>query len=565
MARRDFALLGDEIMASEWKPEPFLRLVAGSSAAKSIPIPQGKVIVGRNKEACQIILEGDRRISKQHAEIRHDASGVFLQDLESTNHTYVNGEELRPLIERKLRDSDQITICEHMFVFHSTLVTLSDVDDESSKIIGLIDMASSSRLLPKNRSEERLLAILDISRDIGNTLHLRELLEKTLGSLFRIFPQADRGFILLRGDREPILQAVKQRDGSSRSLTVSTSVFAHVMDMGTAILTENLVARFPNSKSLEGSEIRTMMGVPLLDQDRTPIGMIQIDTFQAKSHFKQEDLDLLVAVAGPIGLAVENANLHEKIVHFTNIQASLQNAREVQLTLLPESRPVIADYEFWDIYEAAQSVGGDYFDYLPLRGTSEDAREWSINLGDVAGKGMPAALLMSRLASESRMCFLTETDPVRAMEKLNNQLTDSRFPERFITFIATVLNLNSHSLTIVNAGHMGAMIRRTTGEVEIVGEDRSGAPLAIFEGTRYRSTETNLNVGDVVVLYTDGVHEAMNPEDQCFRTDRLKKTVLTAPLGAENVGQEIIKAVRRHAAGCPQSDDIGIVCFRRIS
>ncbi len=555
---------GGGVMESEWEQEPILRLVTGTTPVKSIPIPLGTLVIGRNKE-CQAVLLGDSKVSKRHAEVRRDSSGVYLRDLVSTNGTSVNGDFLQ-VAERQLRDGDKVRICEHLFVYHSTLVSLRD-DDDSSKILGSIDMGSSSRLLTKVRSEERLLAILDISRDIGNTLHLREVLEKTLGSLFRIFPQAERGFILLRkadGD-DPILQAVKHRDPEGGPLTVSTTVFAHVMDKGTAILSENLVtdSRFGNPGSLQG-ETRTMMGVPLLNQDRSPIGMIQVDTRDQKARFSQEDLDLLVAVAGPVGLAVENANLHEEVLRFASIRESLKNAREVQLAMLPEYRPDVPSYEFWDVYEPAESVGGDYFDYMPQKGSATESTVWAITLGDVAGKGMPASLLMAKLTSEARMCFLTEDDPIRAVEKLNRQLADARFPERFITFLGTVLDVEANTLTIVNAGHMGPMIRRADGRVEVIGEDMGGLPLAYSEETLYRAARTTLEPGDLVVLYTDGVHEAMNPESQIFRTDRLKRTIERAPKGAEGVVDAIVKAIRQHAAGCPQSDDIGIVCFRRL-
>ena len=555
---------GGGVVGSEWKQEPILRLVTGTTPLKTIAIPVGTLVIGRNKD-CQVVLMGDSKVSKKHVEVRRDGSGVYLRDLKSTNGTSVNGEFL-VAAERQLRDGDKVRICEHLFVYHSTMVKLSD-DDDSEKILGSIEMASSSRLPTKVRSEERLLAILDISRDIGNTLHLREVLEKTLGSLFRIFPQAERGFILLRkaDGGDPILQAVKHRDPDGGPLTVSTTVFAHVMDKGTAILSENLVtdSRFGNPGSLQG-ETRTMMGVPLLNQDRSPIGMIQIDTRDQKSRFSQEDLDLLVAVAGPIGLAVENASLHEEILHYASIKESLKNAREVQLAMLPEYRPDVPSYEFFDVYEPAESVGGDYFDYMPLKGPANDSKAWAVTLGDVAGKGMPASLLMAKLTAEARMCFLTEPDPVHAVEKLNRQLADARFPERFITFLGTVLDVEANTLTIVNAGHMGPMIRRASGRVEVIGEELGGLPLAYSEETRYRSAQTTLERGDLVVLYTDGVHEAMNPESQIFRTDRLKRTIERAPGSAEEVVNAIVRAIRQHAAGCPQSDDIGIVCFRRI-
>lgn len=550
-------------MGSDWTPEPVLRLIAGTTPDQSFSITVEPMTIGRQKD-CTIVLIGDSRISKNHAQVRRDGLHVFLRDNGSTNGTTVNGEYLRA--ERRLRNGDQIKICDHVFSFHSALVTMSD--DDESKIIGQIDVATSSRLVPKHKAEERLNAILDISRDLGNTLHLREVLEKTLGSLFRIFPQAERGFILMRqkGGTEPIVQAVKHRENSSVVLTVSNTVFAHVMERGSAILSENLVddSRFGTTESIQGSQIRTMMGVPLMDQAQSPIGMIQIDTCDQKSRFSQEDLDLLVAIAGPVGLAVENANLHEDLIRFTNIKASLQNAREVQMAMLPSERPNVPGYEFFDAYEPADIVGGDYYDYLPLNSGGSSGAAWAITLGDVSGHGMHAALLMAKLVSEARMALLTEPDPVLAVEKLNRQLVDDRFPDRFITFLGTILDPLSNTLTIVNAGHMGPIIRRASGQIEVIAEDSGGPPLALYPGIRYRASTAKLGVGDVVVLYTDGVHESMNHEDVCLGATRLKKTILAAKLGAENIGEAILKAVRQHAAGCTPSDDLGIVCIGRV-
>lgn len=551
-------------MGSEWKSEPVLRLIAGSTPARTFPIPTGILVVGRNKD-CDVVLDGDTRISKRHMEVRRDGDAVYLKDLKSTNKTAVNGDYLEPFVEHRLRDGDHIKVCEHLFSYHSSLVALSN-DDDHSKILGSIEVASSSRLIAKFRTEERLRAILEISRELGNTLHLREVLEKTLGSLFKIFPQAERGFILLRkdGSGTPVLQAIRHREGADAAVTVSTTVFAHVMERGNAILSENLVddSRFVQARSLQGSEIRTMMGVPLLDQDRVPIGMIQIDTRDQRSKFSQEDLDLLASVAGPVGLAVENAGLHEDLLRFASVRASLQNAREVQLAMLPACRPDVPGYEFWDFYEPAESVGGDYYDYLPVRG-HDDAPLLAVTLGDVSGKGMPAALLMAKLTSEVRFSLLTDTDLPRAITALNKRLADAKFPERFITLIGTVLDPVAHRVAVVKAGHIGPMIRRASGQVELVSNEGGGPPLAIFESTRYSAQTLDLAPGDVVLLYTDGVDEAMNPEGECLKTERLRRAVRAARGDAAGVGMAVIEAVRQHAAGCPQSDDIGIVCFGR--
>ncbi len=300
-----------------------------------------------------------------------------------------------------------------------------------------------------------------------------------------------------------------------------------------------------------------------MDADRRPVGMIQIDTRDQMSRFSQEDLDLLGAIAGPVGLAVENSRLHEDLVRLTVIEASLQNARSVQLALLPEHRPEVPGYEFFDAYEPADKVGGDYYDYFPERTAAPIPRFLTLAIGDVAGKGMPAALMVAKLASEVRTCLLTESDPVLAMQKLNRQLSDARFPERFITFALIELDTQAHTLRLVNAGHMTPVIRRANGRIEAIGEDEFGPPLAVIDDATYTAVEATLHRGDFVVLHTDGVPDAMDPEDRRFRNDRFLRTIQNAGPGAEAIVRTILQTVREHAAGAPQTDDIGIVCFGR--
>ncbi|MDB5351101.1 MAG: rsbU 1 [Planctomycetota bacterium] len=550
-------------MHAHRNPAPTLRMVKGAAPLRTFELLADRITLGRKD--CQIIV-ADERVSKLHAEIRREGAGFVLVDLDSRNGTKVNGGYIAE--PTRLRDGDQIVLCEHVFEFRNPLVTLQDDNEGSSTILGSIELKSSSTLLPKLRAEDKLPAILEISRDIGKTLQLREVLEKTLASLFKIFPQADRGFVLLRepegGDLVP--HAIRHRKDEPGPLTLSTTVFNHVMDEGRAILSTNLSndSRFLNAGSLHGDAIRTMMCVPLFDQQRATIGMIQIDTRNQRSLFSQEDLDLLVAVAGPVSLAVDNARLHDTLIRLITIEASLRNAHEVQLALLPEKRPDLPGYVFWDAYAPAESVGGDYYDYLPLPSPEEPPSIWALTLGDVSGHGMPAALLMAKLSAEARTCLLTEPDPVRAIEKLNRQLSDARFPERFITFVYVRLDLQTNRITVVNAGHMEPYVRRASGQLEVLGEHQGGPPLAIMDDIQFQSVETELHVGDVVILYTDGVNEAMNPEDHIFKLEGLRKAILAAPLGAEAIGESIVHAVRKHAAGCPQSDDIAIVCFGRV-
>ena len=277
----------------------------------------------------------------------------------------------------------------------------------------------------------------------------------------------------------------------------------------------------------------------------------------------------MVAIAGPVSVAIENARLHALAVKQADMEREAQDARAVQLALIPEKKPHLPGYEFWHFYEPARSVGGDYFDYRPIPRSEtpfdQPPDRWAVAIGDVSGKGMPAALLMARLSSEVRLLIQTELDPARVVDRLNRDLCASRTDERFITFLLVLLDGERHELTVVNAGHMGPMIRRSDGRIEVIGEEQSGPPLGIMEDQVYEAMITSINSGDVVLLYTDGVNEALDNEGRLFGIELLKQTLATAPTEVGKVGESILNAVRHHVAGRTQSDDITLLCFGRSS
>ena len=266
-------------------------------------------------------------------------------------------------------------------------------------------------------------------------------------------------------------------------------------------------------------------------------------------------------------MAIENARLHEIAVRQADMEREAHDARAVQLAIIPEKMPHLPGYEFWHFYEPARSVGGDYFDYRPIPKSgppfAQPPDRWAIAIGDVSGKGMPAALLMARLSSEVRLLIQTELDPARVVDQLNRDLCASRTDERFITFLLVLLDGERHELKVVNAGHMGPMIRRSDGRIEVIGEEQSGPPLGIMEDQVYEAMITSINSGDVVLLYTDGVNEALDDKGQLFGIELLKQTLATAPSEVEKVGESILNAVRQHVAGRTQSDDITLLCFGR--
>ena len=537
---------------------PWLKMLKGETPGRAFPLDQETTVLGRDA-ACEIVLS-DHGVSKRHAKITRKDDGFYIEDLHSTNGTKVANQELTET--RRLEDGNLIEIGDTQLVFSETGSTILSALDASS---------TEARQIAQVRPEEKLHAILEIARELGGTIDLDGVLGKVLEALFRILPQADRGFILLKVERTDrlILRASKFRQQDAVSPTFSRTIFNHVTREGQAILCEDIGAddRFGDSSSVKESQIRTMMCVPLWDRERHSVGVIQIDTQDEHGRFKEDDLELMVAIAGPVSMAIENSRLHALAVKQADMEREAQDARAVQLALIPEKKPHLPGYEFWHFYEPARSVGGDYFDYRPIPRSeppfAQPPERWAIAVGDVSGKGMPAALLMARLSSEVRLLIQTEPDPARVVDRLNRDLCASRTEERFITFLLVLLDGERHELRVVNAGHMGPMIRRSDGRIEVIGEEQSGPPLGIMEEQVYEAVISSVSSGDVVLLYTDGVNEALDNEGRLFGIELLKQTLATAPVEVGKVGDSIMDAVRRHVAGRTQSDDITLLCFGR--
>jgi serine phosphatase RsbU (regulator of sigma subunit)/pSer/pThr/pTyr-binding forkhead associated (FHA) protein len=550
-------------------------MIHGETPGKVFELSRENTLIGRDV-GCNIILS-QKFVSRRHSMIIRGADGVAIEDLGSHCGTVVEGQRIVTRVA--LKDGYNIKIGNYLFIFSLPSVQINENEDPSSTIIGVLDVARPEDVSgsPVN-AREKLRHVLEISSKLGESLRLEDVLDKTLECLFKIFPQADRGFVLLsRGgaiDYTP--RAIRFRERETGNLTISRTILNHVLNGGKAILSSDAASdrRFESSHSIVGA-IRMMMCVPLLDVERKLRGILQIDTSDDRGRFTQEDLDLLVAVASQVSVAVDNAQLHTTSIEQTQIEQEAVDANEVQLALLPERRPSLPGYDFWDYYEPARFVGGDYFDYLPV--VSPDAqgnvasRRWWLAVGDVAGKGMPAALLMARLSAEVRLIALTMTDPLRIVERLNRDFCHRSLGERYITFLLVLVDTESHRITAVSAGHPGPIIRRGDDSLEILGEgdrlrkaDDLARPLGVTHDSVYTASSASLEPGDLVVLYTDGLIEALDVTEHDFGLARLMQTLQSVPRGVATAGREIIRAVRQHSAGCPQSDDITLLCFQRL-
>lgn len=513
------------------------------------------VLIGRDL-ACDIRV-GAGHASRRHARIFQEAGVFFIEDLGSVNGTHVNGHRIES--PTRLHTGDHIEIsglnalfqeCPAAHVAPNPEAAASAIGNHKN-ITSTLDIDASLRV--GVAAEAKLKAVLEISRNLSNALQLDSILPRILESLFTVFPQADHGIILILDPwtGQPRSRAVSHRhENSTQGPPISQSVLNRALQTGQAILSDDIGQddRFDMAQSVRSLDLHSLMCVPMFSQERAAMGIIQVSGQNPRLRFSNEDLDVLVCVATQAGRAIELAQLYEA--------RRDQEATEIQKSFLPSERPRVEGLSFFDHYASAQNVGGDYYDYIPLPGN-----RLGIVVGDVAGKGVSAALLMARLSAFARFFFAAEPDVVRAFSQLNHAMCQATTIDRFVTFLAAVVDLTSFSVTLVNAGHP-PLLRRRGNSVDAIGKENAGFPLGVIDQP-YESVSIQIEPGDALILYTDGLTDARNAEREFFGLERLMGLMRQAPLDAEAIGQSILGDIRRFTAGRPQSDDVTLTCVVR--
>ncbi|MDG2207130.1 MAG: SpoIIE family protein phosphatase [Pirellulales bacterium] len=561
-----------------------LIMTVGPDMGQKYEIDQATMVMGRHPD-CEIHINAGA-VSRHHAQITAADGKFYIEDLQSRNGTFVNDERIDG--RQLLRHADSLRICDvgfrfedHDFVKKQTAAARDTgfaidpgssqsvvIDDDreapsGSKVMTKIEVSDTARMRLDTNPITKLKAVLEITRSLSKSLSLDEVLPKVVDSLFTIFPQADRGFIVLKegDDGRLVPKAVKfRRPDDDDEIRISRTIVDEVMRSKEAVLSADAAtdSRFQMSQSIADFRIRSMMCAPLLDSEGNPLGVIQIDTLNQTTRFQDDDLEVLGGVAAPAGLAVENAQLHEDKLKQQALQRDLQMARRVQLGFLPSAPPEISGYHFFDYYDSAYEVGGDYHDYIEL----PDGR-LAIIVADVSGKGISAALLTAKLSAEMRFCLATETDPAAAVTKLNVVFNQGGWEDRFVTMLLMVLEPVSGKVTLVNAGHMPPLVRLGDQSVEMPGSEKAGLPIGVTEEFEYEPYPITLSPGDSLAAFTDGFSEAMNAEEELYGVEQLEARFADPLTSISDLGEHILEDVKRHVAGHPQSDDMCLVCVGR--
>ena len=550
-------------------------------ASEHFQISRLRITIGRS--ARNDLCIPDPFASRVHAEVRSEGDEYFLQDLGSANGTLYNGSVVDAQIT--LTRGGRIQIGETEIIFNDSPFPLSSgatmITDNSQSIpeatialssadrttSGLFEAIEGARTredsAPHAARQSDLLALISkVGVALLASVTLTETLEQIVSLVFEAVP-ADRCMIMMRDAKSPELKVavarLRDRAGEVGEIRISRSVIDEVVTNGKSVLTSDAQAdpRFAGGTvMLQG--VRSVLAVPL-GVGANVFGIIYADSPLSDARFTEDHLKVLTTLSSVAAIRVENARLTEEQMERERLEREQQVASEIQQRFLPAAAPHIEGYELQGISFPCYEIGGDYYDFIQR----EDGN-MVVALGDVSGKGTAAALLMSSLHAAIHAQADTHDSIVSTIQAVNKYLTESIPPNRFVTLFYAELNPELGRLTFLNAGHNPPLIVHAGGTMEQLAS--GGLPLGIMADAEFREGRTQLLPGDVLVIYSDGVSEAVNPTGEEFGPTRLYEVVArNLDASASGIRDRIESALTKFCQGTPAADDITLVIVKRLA
>lgn len=545
--------------------------------------PLGRLRITLGRSARNDLCIPDPFASRVHAEVRREGEEYFLQDLGSANGTLYNGGSVEGTVP--LTPGGRIQIGETEIVFDdgtynsgmgATMITDNHTPLPDATIAlpsgdrttsGLLEAIEGARTNPEESAATRVERegdLLALISKVGVTLlaaaTLNETLEQIVSLVFEAVP-ADRCLLMMRdeGSDEMKVAVARLRDriGEVGEIRVSRNVMDEVIMRGKSVLTSDAQhdPRFASGTMvLQG--VRSVLAVPLGVSEKV-FGIVYADSPIAEGRFTEDHLKVLTTLASVAAIRVENARLGEARLQQERLERELQLAMEIQQRFQPTAPPQLFGYELQGISFPCYEIGGDYYDFIKR----EDGR-LVIALGDVSGKGTAAALLMSSLHAAIHAQTGSHETLVETISAVNRYLADNIPPNRFVTLFYAELDPESGALSFLNAGHNPPLIVHSAGTVEQLAS--GGLPLGIKRDADYREGRTQLQLGDVLVIYSDGVTEAASPTGEEFGPTRLYEVVSrNVDSSAAGIRDRIESALTKFSQGTQAADDITLVIVKR--
>ena len=525
------------------------------------PLDQPRLTIGRSsKNELQL---GDFTVSKEHAEITVDGDHVAIRDLGSRNGTRVNGAEAREPIA--LKPGDQVEIG-HLALFVSAERPEQPLALDEGAVAG-----SSHRIRLDQVLERRALSsaggyqLVRLLAQAGQLLVLPRPLKETCDQILEIIAQAvpaSRYVVLLqeKPGAQPVQVAARIRAGATeKPLMLSRAILHTVLDECSSVLTADAAEdqRFRAQESIVAHAVHSAMAVPLFDNESV-LGLVYVDRQDLTGPFAQEQLEILTLLANMAAVKIKNARLLDAEQAARQLAQQLETAMTIQRSLLPKRPPEIEGWQFDAYLESSYAVGGDLFDFYHM----PDGRQIFM-IGDVSGKGLGAALLMSSFLSAARVLYDSCASVAELSTRLSRALHRNIDPGRFVTGVVGCLDPRTGRLDYVNAGHPAPCVI-SRGKLREL--DATGVPFGVLPDVPYVEASIDLEPGAMVALFSDGIPEAQRG-DEFFDDERLRAALCDAAALPDlaAVRGAILGRVAEFLGGEKYSDDLTLLLLRRAA
>jgi serine phosphatase RsbU (regulator of sigma subunit) len=541
---------------------------------RRVPLEGEGISLGR-AHSNDLCYPDDASLSRSHLLFERTPSGWAVRDLGSKNKTYVNG---AVLTESKLLNPGDRLNAGHL------VISYVDAESESSgdvvfvksdgpefhpnatvmtNLEGLLS-GEDTAPLPRNIQPEIeevgrgqafkspvVRALVRAGRELAGHRPLDELFKMILDMSIETVG-AERG-VLMSLEGEQLVPRASHGD----TFRISATVRDRVLQEKSSLLVRDLQQdeAFRQQISISGQQIQTMMAVPLQTENRV-IGLIYVDSRSFVHEFTPDDLNLLTVLANVAAIRIEREHYAEIERQEQRRTLDLIQAAEIQRGILPSGAPKIDGVDLAGHNAPCRMVGGDYYDFIPYA----DGRV-AVVLGDVAGKGMSAALLMSNLQARVQILAEDARNLADLMGRLDQSIAINCPDNRFITMFLGVIDPAAGRLLFCNAGHNPPLLVRSSGETERL--MAVGTALGILPGLSYREESKDFRSGDLLAIYSDGVTESENPDGEEFGEQRLVELLISNRTdSAENIVGSVIQAIKDWTSSAPAFDDITLLVAR---
>jgi serine phosphatase RsbU (regulator of sigma subunit) len=514
-----------------------------SGETRQIDLADGEFRVGRALD-CTISIASPS-VSKHHALIRVEGDRIFVRDLGSTNGTRVDGNTLTKDEEVELSGTGWIQFAD---------ATLRRGDMSSTGIRQDSELASRGSFRHGSEFDQgaraRILEMLSSLFELLSAGGDAEGIEEAACSFVSRWVRAERVVLLSDGGEGTGLRqsASWSRKPTIEQLQLSSSIVDTVIKQRESVLVADPAAdsAYANNASIVALSLRSAMAAPLFDNERVR-GILYVDTADPTVQYNMEDLQVLSATANAVAVKLRNLTL----------EGELKTAARIQKEMVPSNIKSPEGFELLCHQTMCRQVGGDLYHALERPGGKR-----LLALGDVSGKGMPAALAMSAGTVLLRALARLPMSIDVMIQTFHEQLLESLAPEQFLTLFTAELDVKEARLVYVNAGHNPPMIVRADGHIEELAS--TGLPIAMVPNVTWTVGETSLEPGELMAIFSDGIPEATLDGESFLGEDALKECFLrrrTATL--EEIQADVLALVDKHLQGQPNSDDLTLMLLRR--